>query len=157
MRAHMNRRWILVSLALAAAVAFALSVQAVTWWSAGEVTIGPFGAHHCFGGDCRTGDLQWLGGGDLWMRSAIATRFAGVIAMFVLVIVAGTLAARRVPRMFARSALVAVATALVCGGYFYAKFPGIDGVALGFGAPLYAIAIVLGAWTALAVLRAPMR
>ena len=37
MRSHMDRRWIVVVLAVAAACAFALSVQNA-WWSVGEVT-----------------------------------------------------------------------------------------------------------------------
>src|SRR2546423_9999409 len=110
MRSHM-KRWIVVALAVAAACAFALSVQNA-WWSVGEVTIGPFGAHHCFGGDCRATGLSWLGGSGLWMRSAVATRVAGLIAMLALVIVRGGVAPRRTPRLFARAPLVSIATAL---------------------------------------------
>ena len=149
-----SHRWLVVALALVAAIAFALSVQAGDWWHAGEVAIGPFGAHHCFGGDCRTTGLGWLGGDDLWMRSAVATRVAGLVAMFVLVIIAGAVAAKRVPRLFARITVVSLATAAVCGTYFYVRFPGVEGAALGFGVPLYALAIAVGAAAAIITLRA---
>ena len=46
-------RILVAALAIVAAAAFALGVQDGHWWSIGEVTIGPFGSHHCFGGACR--------------------------------------------------------------------------------------------------------
>src|ERR1051325_4526698 len=106
MRAHMKRKWLLVAFAVLAAAAMSLSVNAVSWWSAGEVGFGPFGAHRCFGGDCRGTGLAWIGAGELWMRAAVATRVAGIVAMIVLLIVGGAIAAGRIPRLFARVALV---------------------------------------------------
>src|SRR4051794_12114909 len=94
-------RWITVGLALLAATAFAFSVQ-TAWWSLAEVTIGPFGSRHCFGGECTSTGFAWMGEHDLFMRSAVATRAGGYIAMFVYVIVAGAVAARRVPTLVAR-------------------------------------------------------
>src|SRR5688572_12420994 len=100
MRAAMESRsrWPVVALALLGAFSFALAVQSA-WWTAGEVAIGPFGARHCFGGECRESGLAWIGGSELWMRSAVATRAAGYIAMFVLLAFAGGIAAKREPRL----------------------------------------------------------
>ena len=151
MRSHM-RSWLVVAFALAGACAFALAVLN-PWWFVGEVTIGPYGAHHCFGGECRGAGLAWLQGSDLWMRSAVATKVAGLVAAFVLVIVGAGVASRRSPRLFARATLVSLATALVCGGYFFAKFPGVEGVAMSFGLPLYIVGLLLGGTAAIAVLR----
>ena len=152
----MKSRWLVVALALVAACLFALSVWVGAWWTIGEWTVGPFGARGCMGNDCGLRGLGWLEGGDLWMRSAIATGVAGVIAMFLAVAVAGALAARRVPKLVARSLLAALATALVVGVFFFVKFPGMGGAErhLGMGAPLYAAAIAIGAVAAILVQRA---
>jgi predicted secreted protein len=148
-------RWIALGLALAGACAFAVSVWVGTWWTIGEATIGPFGSRACFDGDCRLRGLSWMGASDTWMRSAIATGVAGVVAMFVLTALAGAAAARRTPRLVARTALVAIATALVCGIYFVATFPGVGGAKahLELGAPLFAVGAVLGIASAIVVIR----
>jgi hypothetical protein len=146
-------KWLLIALSLVAASAFAISVQVGMWWSVGEVTIGPFGSHHCFQADCRGSGLAWIGGSELWLRSAIATGVAGAIASFLLVVLAGAVAAKRTPRLLARVALVAVVTALACGGYFVAAFPGIDGVRVDRGLYLFAAAIVAGATACVLALR----
>src|SRR6185295_3752952 len=86
------RRWLLVAVALVGASGFALSVQGGRWWSIGDVSIGPLGARSPFGG---LGGFSWAGGSARWERFGTATFAAGLIAMFVLVIVAGALAARR--------------------------------------------------------------
>jgi len=155
MRALMppRRRWTSVALALLSATAFAISVEAGVWWSAGEVVIGPFGARHCFGGDCRRTGLSWLGGGDLWMRSAVATGVAGLIAMLVLVAMAGGVAAGRVPRLFGRTALVALGCATIVGGYFVTGIPSLGGIHLALGPILFALGIALGAIAANLVVR----
>jgi hypothetical protein len=154
---EMNRthRWIALALALAGACAFAVSVWVGAWWNVGEATIGPFGTHACFDGDCRLRGLSWMGADDLWMRSAIATGVAGVVAMFVLTALAGAAAAKRVPRLVARTALVAIATALVCAAYFVGAFPGVGGAPahLDLGAPLYAVGALLGIAAAVVVIR----
>src|SRR5512146_1904549 len=103
-------RWISIALGLVAASAFALAVQ-IAWWHVAEVTVGPFGSRHCLGGECRETGLAWLGGTDLWMRAAVATRAAGYIAMFIFVVLAGAVAAKRVPLLVARASIVAVLTA----------------------------------------------
>lgn len=146
-----GRRWLALLLALGGACAFAVSVWVGQWWTVGEATVGPFGG--CFHGDCQS-HLAWLGGGDLWMRSALATGAAGVIAMFVLTGVAGAVAAKRVPRVVAKSALVAIATALACGTYFVAKFPSGpigDQAHVTLGPALYVLGAALGIAGALLV------
>jgi hypothetical protein len=148
----MRTRWIAIGLALVGAISLALSsLQA--WWIAGEAAIGPFGTHHCFGGDCKSAGLSWMGGTDLWMRSAVATRAAAIIGGLLLVVLAGALAAKRVPRLVARTAIVALAAAIVTGGYFFAKFPPLGGESLGPGPFCYAGGIVVGLVAAVLVMR----
>ncbi|HTR49633.1 MAG TPA: hypothetical protein VMJ10_02935 [Kofleriaceae bacterium] len=150
------RRWPVVAIGLVGAVALAISVQAGVWWSVGDgtVTIGPFGSHQCFGGDCGGSGLGWIGGSDLWMRSAIATGVAGALASLLLVALAGACAARRVPRVLARMALSTLAAAVACAAYFVSQFPGVAGAGVDRGLVLYAIGVVAGAGAAIAVLRA---
>jgi len=151
----MRTRWIAIVVALVGAVLLALSAIEA-WWRAGEVAIGPFGSHHCFGGDCKSSGLAWIGGTDLWLRSAVATRAAAIIASILLVVVAGGLAARRVPRLIARSTLVALAAAVVTGSYFVAKFPSLGGTSLDLGAFLYGGGVVMGLVAAVLTLRFPI-
>jgi len=140
MKLHIMK-WLHIALALASASAFAIAVQAGVWWSVGEVTIGPFGARHCFAGDCG---LSWIGGSELWLRSAIATGVAGALSSFLLVVMAGAIAAGRTPRLLARVALVSIACAIACGAYFFAEFPGIAGAHADRGIVIFAFAIVIG-------------
>lgn len=151
----MKHRWFVVALALVAASAFALSVQAGRWWVLGEVEIGPFGSRSPFGG---RGGLSWVGGTARWERLGMATWAGGLIAMFVLVVLAGAVAARRVPRLAARTALVAIVTAVLPAIAFVAARPG-DGlpyeIARGIG--LFAAAVVIGAIAVIRVLRSPPR
>jgi hypothetical protein len=114
------------------------------WWSAGEVSIGPFGSRSCFSGECRESGLSRFGGADLWMRSATATRAAGYIAMFVLLMFAGALAAKREPKLLARGSISAILTAGVVGAYFAAAAPTITGVSMSYGVFLYAGAVISG-------------
>lgn len=141
-------------LAVLAAACFALAAQSA-WWSVGEVAIGPFGSRHCFGGECRASALGWIGGTDLWMRSAVATRVAAYIAMFALVMLGGALAAKREPRLVARLVLSAIVTALAAGVYFFAAFPGVTGAGLDRGVFAFVGAIVLGVAAVVLFLRAP--
>ena len=147
----MKYRWLLVAGALVAATAFALSVQGGRWWSIGDVGIGPLGARSPFGG---AGGLSWAGATARWERFGAATFAAGLIAMFALIVVAAGLAARRVPRLAARTALVAIATAVAVGAGFVALRPenGLP-FALGHGVPLFAGGAVLGAAIALRIAR----
>ncbi|HEU4734526.1 MAG TPA: hypothetical protein VFT22_41835 [Kofleriaceae bacterium] len=149
----MKHRWTLVALALVAASAFALSVQAGRWWTIGEVAIGPFGSRSPFGGP---GNLSWVGGTARWERFGAATGAAGLIAMFVLVVLAGGLAANRAPRLAAKTALVAIATAAAVAIGFVVSRPdnGLPYV-LDRGVAWFAAAVVIGTISAVAVLRAP--
>jgi len=145
-------RWITVALALAAATSFALAVQSA-WWSIGEVSIGPFGARHCFSGECRETGLSWIGGSELWMRSAVATRAAGYIAMFVLLMFAGAIAAKREPKLVARGAAAALLTVLVTGTYFGVGFPGLNGSSMGVGMLELGLGLVFGSLALVMFLR----
>lgn len=149
----MKSRWIVVALALVAASAFAVSVWAGRWWSIGDVEIGPFGSKQCFGGDCHATGLGWVGGSERWLRMGTATWAGGLIAMFVLMIVAAGVAARRVPKLAARTALVAIGTAVVAGVAFIAQYPGVDGARVDRGLWLFICAVVLGTAAAIGVLR----
>ena len=149
----MKHRWFVVALALAAASAFALSVQAGRWWSIGDVEIGPFGSRSAFGG---AGSLSWAGGSARWERFGVATWAGGLIAMFVLVVLAGAVAANRIPRLAAKTALVAIGTAGLAAIGFVAARPD-NGLpfAIGRGMVLFAAAVVAGAIGGATVLRAP--
>jgi hypothetical protein len=143
-------------LALVGATAFALAMQS-PWWTAGEVSIGPFGARHCFGGECRETGLSWIGATDLWMRSGVAVRAGGYIAMFVLIIVAGALAARRIPTLMSKASIVAILTASVSGGYFAAAFPSLGGASVSYGLVMFAVGIATGIASAVVTLRLAAR
>ena len=149
----MRGRWLFLASAVVAAMALATSVWVAPWWSIGEVTIGPLSSRHCFGGECRPAGLAWIGGDDLWMRSAIATGTAALVAMMLLLGVAGGLAARRAPVLVAKMSLVAIGAAIPCAIYFVARFPGLQGSALDVGAILFAVGAVMGAVAPLVVLR----
>lgn len=146
-------RWLSLALSLVAASGFALAVQ-TAWWKVAEVTVGPFGSRACFGGECRERGLAWIGGTDLWMRAAVASRAAGYIAMFALVFLAGALAAKRVPVLIARMSIVAILTALVSGIYFYVAFPDLKEASLGLGLFFFAAAAIAGMAAAIIVARA---
>jgi hypothetical protein len=149
----LKHRWLVVALALAAASAFALSTQDGRWWSIGDVAIGPFGARSPFGGG---GDLSWAGGGARWSRFGVATGAGGLIAMLVLIVLAAGVAARRVPRLAAKTSLAAIVTAGLAGIGFVAARPDNNlPFALDRGVALFAIAIGAGIVAAIVVLRAP--
>jgi hypothetical protein len=147
----LKHRWAVVALALAAASGFALSVQAGRWWLIGDVEIGPSGSRSTFGGP---GELSWAGGSARWERFGIATQAAGLIAMFVLVVLAGAVAANRVPRLAAKTALVAIITAALVAIAFVASRPenGLP-FTVGRGVAWFAAAVIAGSISALGVLR----
>jgi hypothetical protein len=145
-------RWLTVAAALIAASAFALSVQAGRWWTIGEVEIGPNGSRSPFAGP---GSLDWTGGSLQWLRFGKATWGAGLIAMFVLVVVAGGVAARRVPKLAAKTALVATLTAAATGvGFILTRPTNNMPFELDRGIPLFVAAIVVSLIVAIGVLRA---
>lgn len=150
----MQRRWIIVLLALAAATAFAISVQTGRWWSVGDVEIGPFGSKHCFDGDCRPAGLTWVGGTSRWARTGMGTWAGGLLSALVLAVMAAAVAARRVPKLAAKTALVSIGTTLLAGAWFIAQYPDVPGASADRGIVAFVIAIVLGATAAFVVVRA---
>jgi len=151
----LKHRWFVVALALVSASAFALSVQAGRWWSIGDVEIGPSGSRSPFGGP---GDLSWAGGSARWERFGVATWAGGLIAMFVLVVLAGAVAANRIPRLAAKTALVAIATAGLAGLAFIATRPDNElPFVMDRGVVLFAAAAFAGVVVGVGVLRASPR
>lgn len=152
---RVKSRWAIVVLALLAASAFAVSVQAGRWWSmdAGGVEIGPFGSRNCFGGACRPTSLTWVGGSERWARMGVAAWAAGLLCMLVLLGIAAAVAAKRNPRLLAQMGLVSIATAVAAGIGFIALFPGMEGAGFDRGVWLYVGAVVLGTVAAVGVLR----
>jgi hypothetical protein len=150
-----NKRFVVVGLVLIAAVAFALSVQGGRWWSIdGGFEIGPHGSRQCFGGECKPAGLGWVAGSERWMRLGVATWAGGLFSMLLLVVLAGTVAGKRIPRLLAKTTLVAIATATVAGTWFYLSYPGVNGASVDRGAWLFPIAVLCGAAGAFAVVRA---
>lgn len=150
----MKSRWPTVAIAVLAAAAFAISVWAGRWWSIEGVEIGPFGSKQCFGGDCRPTSLSWVGGSERWMRMGMATWAGGLIAMLVLLFTAAGVAAKRIPRLAARTALVAIATVTITGVLFVMQYPGVDGATVDRGLWLWLAGILLGSIAAVSVMRA---
>lgn len=121
----------------------------------GQVEIGPFGSKHCFDGDCRPASLSWVGGTARWARTGMGTWAGGLMSTLVLAVMAAGVAARRVPRLAARTALVSIATTLVAGVLFILQYPGVPGASVDRGIVLFMTAIGIGAACALIVLRSP--
>lgn len=146
-----KHRWFVVAGALVGASSFALSVQGGRWWTLGDVEIGPLGSKTPFGGP---GGLSWAGSSVRWVRFGAATWGAGMIAMFVLIVVAGALAANRVPRLAAKTALVAIATAALVAAGFLAARP-VNGFPfeLGRGVALFGAGVMFGVLASAGVLR----
>ena len=135
------RRWTSISLLVAAAGGFALSVAGGAWWTVDAAfDIGPLGARQCSGDDCVPTPF-WLDAGPRFERAATATAAAAGVAMVVLLAFAGALAAGRAPRLLRRMAMVALATAAAAATLWLVSFPGLPGAELGRGAMLYAGAI----------------
>ena len=147
-------RWITVGLALLAASGFAMSVQ-TAWWAMSSVLIGPFGTRNCPGGADSCG-FSWLGAeNDLFMRSAVATKAGGYIAMFIYIMIAGAVAAKRTPALLSKAGIVAIFTATVAAVTFFVYFPGSFGEpTLGPGPFMFAAGIVAGVTASVLVLRA---
>lgn len=146
-------RWITLAAALLAASAFQLSVWVAAWWSIDTVTVGPLGSFACFGGECRARGLDWIGAGERWERAAFATGAVGLFATALLVVLAAAVATKRSAKTVVRMTLVAVATALVCGCYMVATFPGMPGMQLGGGGAVFGVGIALGGVAAVLALR----
>ena len=149
----MRSRWGIVALALLSASAFALAVQGGRWWAVLNVEIGPFGSRRCFADECGPAGLSWIGAGDGWIRLGMATWAAGLISMAILVVLSAAVAGGKLPRLIAKMATSAMVTAALVGALFVAKFPGVDGVAVARGIPLFGAAIVLGLAATILTLR----
>jgi hypothetical protein len=154
MRAAVRNRWLVIALALASGIAFAMSVQGGRWWLIGEAEIGPFGAKRCGGDGCMPAGLNWLGVGDRWMRIGMGTWAAGLISAFTLVVMSARLAVKAIPRLAAKTVLVSITTAAITGVLFAVKFPRgeFPTAELGRGAYLFIAAIALGGAAAVVVL-----
>ncbi len=149
----MNARWLVVALSVLAAVALTMSVQGGQWWSVGDVEIGPRGSTQCFtADDCRPAGLGWLGAGERLERTGIAAWAAGLIAALVLVILAAGVASRRVPKLAARTALVALATVVAVSSWFVVQLPSV-GVSIDRGLYLLGAGVILGGVAAVMVVR----
>ncbi|MEJ7604182.1 MAG: hypothetical protein WKG01_40330 [Kofleriaceae bacterium] len=149
----MRSRWVIVALALIAASAFALSVQGGRWWVVLNVEIGPFGSRRCFADECGRTGLSWIGAGEGWMRLGMAIWAAGLLSMAILVVMSAAIAAGKAPRLIAKIGISALVTAMLVGALFVAKFPGVDGVSIGRGIPLFGVAIVFGLAAAILTVR----
>ncbi len=139
--------------AVVSAALFAISVWIGHWWTVGEVSVGPFGSRHCFGGNCRPAGLAWLGASELWERCAVATWVGSLLSMVLLLGVGGAFAAGRTPRLISKSTLAAIVTTAVAGGYFIVKMPAVDGLATGQGLYVFVAAVVVGAIAPIRALR----
>jgi hypothetical protein len=87
------------------------------------------------------------------MRLGMATWAGALVSTLMLVIMAAGLAAQRIPRLVAKSVLVAIATASLAATFFVAVFPGVKGATLDRGAWLFVIAVALGLAASIGVLR----
>jgi hypothetical protein len=159
MRAAVRSRWLVIALALASGIAFAMSVQGGRWWVIGDAEIGPFGAKRCFDDGCVPAGLNWLGVGDRWMRIGMGVWAAGLISAFTLVVMSARLAAKAIPRLAAKTVLVSIGTAAITGGLFAMQFPRGEFPAseIARGAYLFIAAIGLGAAAAFIVLKTKLQ
>ena len=151
----MKNRWLIVVLALLAATLFAISMQMGKWWSVETVEIGPFGSKHCFGGECKPAGLGWVNGSVRWQRTGMGTWAGGMLSALILAIVAAGVAAKRVPKLAARTALVSIGTTLAAGALFILQYPGVQGARPDRGLYAFALAIVIGSFAAIKVHYAP--
>ena len=160
------RRIAIVGVSLIAACLLLFSVEAGRWWSIGDaVTIGPVSSTSCFTtsddpagadpaavGDCKPGGLGWVQGSALWQKAGMATYAAGLIAAFVLVVLAGGVAAGRPGRLAAGTAVVGAITMTGMGVLFIATYPGLQGSAIDRGVWFFAGGVVAAVVAAAIVL-----
>jgi hypothetical protein len=121
------------------------------WWSVGGLEIGPFGAHECFSGDCRPTTIS--GAPELWQRCGTAVWAGGIMSMILLLAIAAAIAAKRLPKMLAKSSLTAIVTTGLAGAYFIAKLPAPTGMQVGQAIYLFVAGVVLAFVTPIWVLR----
>jgi hypothetical protein len=151
-----RNRWIVVAVALVAAVLLAIAVQGARWWAAGDVHVGPGGTQVCFDGGCRSQDLSWIGGSEMWRKAGLATMAGSLITTIALAFLAGSLAAKRTGRLAAGATLTATLTATTGGMLFLVRFPGLpQGLHAepAYGLVMWAIGVVIAGVCAVFVLR----
>jgi hypothetical protein len=136
-------RYVVLALALAAASSLALSVEGGAWWTIATVQVGPHGSRHCMGGAEFCG-LQWLGGDAGWARLGTTAWGTALVAMAALVMLAGAVAAKRMPRLIGLVTLSATLTTAVAGALFFTGFPGFAGAHLDRGFWLFSIGVFFG-------------
>jgi hypothetical protein len=151
-------RWIVIAIALGAAVCFAIAVQGGRWWSAETIGVGPGGTRLCFGsgGECRVDDLFLVGGSAWWRKAGLATMTASLIATLALIALAGSLAAKRKGTLAAGAAMSATLTSAVAGALFLVGFPGtVNGIPAepGHGIVLWIVAVVAASVATFTTLR----
>jgi hypothetical protein len=144
-------RWPFVAIAVISAALLAISVWVGNWWSVGGLEIGPFGAHECFSGDCRPTTIS--GAPELWQRCGTAVWAGGIMSMILLLAIAAAIAAKRLPKMLAKSSLTAIVTTGLAGAYFIAKLPAPTGMQVGQAIYLFVAGVVLAFVTPIWVLR----
>ncbi|MEO6774148.1 MAG: hypothetical protein ABI467_14210 [Kofleriaceae bacterium] len=147
----MKSRWLFVAISVISAGLLAISVWVGNWWSVGGLEIGPFGAHECFGGECRSTTIG--GAPQLWQRCGTAVWAGGLMSMILLLAIAAALAARRMPKALAKSSLTALVTTALAGAYFIVKLPAPTGMTVGQGVYMFVAAVVLAFVTPIWVLR----
>lgn len=136
----LNRRLLIIVLALVGAAGFAISVEGGRWWSlGGDIHVGPAGTQRCFGGECGVGDLTWVHGSGFWERCGSGAYAGALVAALALLALAGSIAARRTGRLAAAVAGIGSATAIAAGVGFYALAPAIPEATVGRGVALFAI------------------
>jgi hypothetical protein len=144
-------RWPFVAIAVISAALLAISVWVGNWWSVGGLEIGPFGAHECFSGDCRPTTIS--GAPELWQRCGTAVWAGGIMSMILLLAIAAAIAAKRLPKMLAKSSLTAIVTTGLAGAYFIAKLPAPTGMQVGQAIYLFVAGVILAFVTPIWVLR----
>jgi len=87
------------------------------------------------------------------MRTAVATWVGSLLTMVLLLGVAGAIAANRMPKLLAKSVLTSLVTTAIAGAYFAIKLPEMPGTTIGQGLIAFIAACVLGAVTAIRVIR----
>jgi hypothetical protein len=131
-------RWIVLAVALASAVCLSIAVQGARWWHAANISVGPGGTLVCFGDtDCRSDDLAWLNGSELWRKAGLATMAGSLLCAIALVALAGSLAAKRTGALAAGATLTATLTAATSGVIFLVEFPGTGAGTASAGLGLY--------------------
>ena len=149
----MNRtfRIVVTLLALGGASMTALAVQAGRFWvmADGRVELGPTFSKSCLEGACTRKGLDWVGAGESWQRAGTATYVTGLAAAFVMVMLAGAVAAGRRGTWSAGMTISATLALTLASLAFVVKLPDLPGTEIARGLWLL-VAGVLAAFGAAA-------